>query len=77
MIYVPRIELRHAVGLLVLLHRKLRVTHLHRSRGCDCSHSWLPHHAGWIHVADEWVRSPVAVSGLSRGLHGEEAEALM
>jgi hypothetical protein len=76
LIYVPRVELRHVVGLLGLLRQRSRVAHSLRCRGHDGSHSWFPHHAGWINAADEWARSPLIVSGMSCSLDGEEAKAL-
>jgi hypothetical protein len=50
--------------------------HSLQSHGHDGSHSWLPHRAGRIDAADEWARSPLAVCRVSRGLDGEEVEAL-
>jgi hypothetical protein len=41
----------------------------------DGSPSWLPNHVVWTNVADEWARSPLAVSGASYDPSDEEAEA--
>jgi hypothetical protein len=58
-------ELRRTVGLLGLLYQRSRAVHSLWSSGCDGPHSWLPHDAGQIDIADEWARPPLTVSGVS------------
>jgi hypothetical protein len=67
LICVPRVELCHAVGLLVLLHRGTKATNFSQNHGCDGLPSLLPHRAGWIDIVEVRARSLLIVSG---ALHG-------
>jgi hypothetical protein len=50
--------------------------HFVRSRGRVGSHSWLPNHTGQANAADEWVWSPLAVSGVSHSPDDEDVEVI-